>query len=276
MRCKMTEKKWASERELNSERKMHKELHWCSEEGMVIKFGARLTAHWLESHLLPVRPNRVTGSVERYFIEMGVPEDYETYTETGFRRLRQVVEMELAEEDLEVFDEMVTSKGFGDLFKNDVSKMSGLLSAPGASSSGGQDSTANANAVMTAEEIMNLKIKNLKDSLEETIARFNSQNVSLKIIKAKMELGGDAEMMEAFGKAVVACITKTTRLIAMLDKLNAGYEQTNDDQLPKLVELLDAVDVKFDYIVAWSEKFNCTAEPTKKCRKRLNPREPVV
>ena len=91
---------------------MIKTLKWYCEEQLDSTFGARLTAHWIESGLLPTRPNRVTGATARYYIEMGVPDDYESYTEGDYKTLRQKVEMELAEDDIGAWEEMVKQKGF--------------------------------------------------------------------------------------------------------------------------------------------------------------------
>ena len=49
---------------------------------------------------LPERPDRVTGSMERYYKEFGCANDIEKLVESDFRRIKQQVTVEMEYEDM--------------------------------------------------------------------------------------------------------------------------------------------------------------------------------
>ena len=58
-----------------------KTLRWMSQFQLYKEFGTDKGIHWEESGLLPLRGDRVTGSMLDKFKEYGIPDDYEQYTE---------------------------------------------------------------------------------------------------------------------------------------------------------------------------------------------------
>ena len=48
----------------------------------------------------------MTGSIERFAMEFGIPEDWEEYIEADWKRLRNQVEFEVEEEDMNAWDEL--------------------------------------------------------------------------------------------------------------------------------------------------------------------------
>ena len=53
--------------------------------------------------------------MDRYDIEYGIPSDVEMYSEIDIKKLKQSVEMELQDEDLQAFDLLAESKGLKSL-----------------------------------------------------------------------------------------------------------------------------------------------------------------
>ena len=100
-RCKADYKKFSSVHSITSQKKLHQQLHWWSEEKMDIELGSKKAAHWRESKLLPSRPDRVTKSMDRWMVEYGCPEDWEQYTEEELRELKTKVEAELEQEEID-------------------------------------------------------------------------------------------------------------------------------------------------------------------------------
>ena len=58
-------------------------------------YGTNKGTNWIHSGKLPTRADRVTGSMDRYDIEYGIPDDVEMYSEIDIKKLKQSVEMEL-------------------------------------------------------------------------------------------------------------------------------------------------------------------------------------
>ena len=102
-RCKTAQKKQSSEKALSVKRSIVHKLRWMSKEQMQRKFGDRKAEHWLNSRLLPTRPDRVTKDWGEWVEEHGCPEDIELYSESELRQMKQEVEAELSQEDAEYF-----------------------------------------------------------------------------------------------------------------------------------------------------------------------------
>ena len=62
----------------------------------------------------------MTGSTGRYIIEFGVPADMEQWTESDLRTMKQRVEFEVSDEDLNAWDELAKVKGFKALLSTTV------------------------------------------------------------------------------------------------------------------------------------------------------------
>jgi hypothetical protein len=262
MRTKLTEKKWCSDKTLIKERRLIKTLSWYGEEQLVSKFGKMLTAHWLESGLLPDRPNRITGSTLRFFIEFAVPDDYETLTEGEFQALRQQVKMELAEEDIETWEEMVKARSIQGI----------LIGGGGPSIFQAPAETSSTGAILanptekTPTQIMAGKIEKLKANANSEVARLNQMVLDLKVMKTKADASEDADMMSTFSKALQGCVTRAQRLVQLVSKLIT--EPAVDEKMPQLVQLVESVDEKFVYFSNWARKFGCHADPVAAKQKR--------
>ena len=74
----MADKTLKTETQFSVSKSLSFTLNWWSEEQLLEEIGTKKGSQWLESALLPVRPDRVTGSRERYFIEYGCPERFST------------------------------------------------------------------------------------------------------------------------------------------------------------------------------------------------------
>ena len=163
--------------------------------------GEHNALHWIASGALAVRPDRITGSMDRYQKEFGIPEDYEQYSEGDLKSLKQQVEMELQDEDLQAFDALAEAKGFKQLLgvKN--------LDA-GASAASAADGTASDGGIKTEAQILAAQIESLKMNVTCTLQKFQAQCTSLKVIKTKAEASQDVDMLVAFIKSLHAAIGK--------------------------------------------------------------------
>jgi hypothetical protein len=81
-RLTKADKTLKTEKQFNVSKSLSSTLNWWSEEQLLEEIGTKKGSQWLESALLPVRPDRVTGSRERYFIEYGCPERFSTQQRT--------------------------------------------------------------------------------------------------------------------------------------------------------------------------------------------------
>ena len=230
-------------------------LRWGKHKGFAGKIKG---AHWMNSGLLPTRPDRVTGSRERFHIEMGVPVDFETYNESDWRRLRQTVEMEVALEDMNSWDSICELRGF----KNLLSPSTALVSTSGPSNTA---SAAEVVAEKSASQIMAEKIEVLKITIEEQMNKFSTMVVTLKIIRTKVEANKEADMMASFAKSVSSLIVKADKVSSLLSKLLS--KEANSSELPTLIELLEDTDSRYENTLEWADKFEVSPVKAKKARR---------
>jgi hypothetical protein len=199
---------------------------------------------------------------------MGVPDDYESYTEGDYKTLRQKVEMELAEDDIGAWEEMVKQKGFESQIFTGVTKpleiptVAYVVPASLESTATPEQVAASVVPVERTESmIMAGKIVKLKSIVNEEVARLNQHITNLKIMKTKADASADADMMVVFSKAISGCITRTSRLVTLVSKLLT--EVVVDEKMPQLIDLLESCSEKYVYICNWAAKFDCQVETAK-------------
>ena len=59
--------------------------------------------------------------------------------------------------------------------------------------------------------------------------------------------------MVNFIKAIVGAITKTTKLVGILEKMLT--QEVEDEQMPRMVTLMEDVDTRFASMEDWAERF---------------------
>ena len=69
--------------------------------------------------MLPSLPDRVAGSTGRYIIEFGVPAYMEQWTDSDLRMMKQRVEFEISDEDLNAWDELAKTERFQNVAQHD-------------------------------------------------------------------------------------------------------------------------------------------------------------
>ena len=226
--------------------------------------GPLKTAHWIRSGLLPTRPDRITGSKDRYYIEFGIPEDWEKFVESDWRRLKEEAEWEIAEEDLGAWDMMCKHKGFENLFKGTIAAAAkptlAFADADGVA-------TVSVSAAASTDEVpektpgqlLAEQKEKLKANVQTNLVKFQGQLMKLQIIKTRCEASDDADMISSFIKALHGAITKNAKVNSLLERMLT--QAVEDKELPKLLVLLEGVDERYESMAAWAVKFGCAPEP---------------
>ena len=168
--------------------------------------------------------------------------------------MRNQVEQEVEEEDINAWDDFCRLKGFGDLVPAKAAAPA-VDASVDASASDGKSATQK-----LAEEI-----KSLKASVQENLGKFQQQCTNLKVIRTKSEAAADADMLGNFVKALGGSITKTQRLVGMLEKMLVA--EVDDSMVPKLLDLVKEVDSRYSSSLTWADKFGCGLD-TKAKRQR--------
>ena len=208
----------------------------------------------------PIEGDRCSGSRERYLIEFGIPEDYEHYVESDFRRLKQIVEVEMETEDLSAWDELCKLKGFANLCTKTKLEL--------AESTEGKDPKKDPEEITeTPGQVLAHKIERLKAGVRETLMKFQEQCTTLKVVRTRAESNKEKDMIGNFLKALGAQIGRTQRLVTMLDKMMT--QAMEDKMIPKLLELMESVDERFENMMKWAVSFACDGgESGKRGKKR--------
>ena len=81
-----------------------------------------------------------------------------------------------------------------------------------------------------------------------------------------------ADMIANFKQALTACISRTTRLVAMCEKVL--QMQSNEEAMPKLFQLMKQVDERYDQMMSWATRFDLDegVSAKKKKKSRLESR----
>ena len=252
-RCKEAEKKVVVNSSITTEKKLHQTLGWFAEEAMDLKLGPEKAKHWRESDLLPTRPDRITGSRERYHIEYGCPEDYESYTETDLRQLKVRVEAELHEEDLEALRKSMT---LGTNAAKNILMPGSSTDRPALPSTEATSATPQE----TDGQKMARLIESLKASRRATYMRYQDYQVKLKVFKTKAEAKEDLDkvLVAPFIEGLKQQIAKGVKLLKVLDRLL--METVEDSGLPKVIETMEDYDTKYQHNLHYAIRFGCAEE----------------
>ena len=72
-------------------------------------------------------------------------------------------------------------------------------------------------------------------------------------------------MVAAYIRNLDACISKTSRLCTMLEKLMVN--DYAESALPKIIRLMEECDTRFQSNESWAKRFGCSAAKTPKRRR---------
>lgn len=261
----------SNDREISSGHELIKTLKWYGEELLLEKVCKIKGQHWLDSQLLPVRPDSVTGSNDRYHVEYGKVKDIEKYTEADLRRLKQRVENELEKKDIEALDKLMTS-----------SSNNGLLMKPNdATAASTGDAAVEKSPEVKAEETMARAMESLRANVHGHIKKFQDQSLTDTLIKAKCDAFIKSSTKPKEKKRAQDLITDLagqTKKITKIQKLLTRMlsEETADTELPSLIKYMNEIDEEIADNMAWAHKIDCHVNPespSSKKRKRKSTDE---
>jgi hypothetical protein len=263
-RFKETRKEIRSEKSVGTKRRKITDLHWWSREQMVIVLGVNKTNHWIQSKLLPKRPERITRSTEDDYIEHGIPDDWEQLSEEDFRRIKGEIESQMQPEDFEAFDLLL------DCRENVADEADGVAGESKAVSA----CATQAIALKEEREKMAVDVERLKSNLEDVISRMNKINLdsakiekNTTIEKAKPEnKKKSAGFYDPVLKDAKNSKCKSNRCMLMLKRMNV--DEFHDDQIPKMVKLVREVDQEWGKLLEWAIRFKVWEETASKKRKK--------
>ena len=241
-RCKASEKKQQTTRSITTQRKLLHTLRWMSEEAMDKELGAKKAEHWRTSQLLPQRPDRVTKSWDKFFVEFGCPEDIEQYSEAELKQMKHQVETELQEDDPTYMPTLMGLNGFG---------------APSVESATAENVTTKAATEKTPSEIIAQKIDSLRASCTSTLAKYQSLVTSAMVIKTKAESKSstEKEYARSFIDDLGKHIKNGEKLCADLTRMLT--EATSDTEVTNVIQLMEDIDAKHASVEDWAVRFGC-------------------
>ena len=227
---------------------------------MEIKLGKVLTAHLLTSDVLHWRPNKITKSSERYHYQFGLPVDWERYEVSDFKKLRQTVEMEFAQEDLDAWDDLLKMQGF---------KVGAVVDATGDGAKpigDGEVAVKTEPTEKSASMQMAAKIVSLEANVKTNLSRYNDMKLTTTIMKCKAEQVEDVQMLAALFENLTAAAAKLSKFCNLMEKLlTHDYDKT---ALPKLIVLMEQMDTRHASNVSWADKLGIGDGASKKRRKK--------
>ena len=106
----------------------------------------------------------------------------------------------------------------------------------------------------TAVQILAEQTEGLKMNVTTTLQKFQLQCTSVKVIKTRVEASKEVDRLVAFVKTLNAAIGKTSRLTGLLEKMITA--DCEDEEIPKLLTLLDEVNVRYGVIQERAVRFN--------------------
>ena len=268
LRCKDTTKNQESSREIGKKRKLMHTLNWMSIEAMRSKYGQDKANHWADSGLLPIRPDRVTKSMEWNHLEYGCAEDWEEYSESDLRKLKHTVEAELAEEDAEALNDL-SATIFGAAQLSSSSAPSGSGQASG-DASGLPTETPK----KTDEEKFADDMDKLMNNIQKTLRKYQDQQTAIEIMHTKVQTSPSAEMVSSFlatfKASLTSALTSLGKLVPALKKLVLVPDgmKVNQAQAKKVLTSMKKCDATFAEIEEYAPKFGCEVTPKKEKKKR--------
>ena len=231
-RAKDQVKKGSTIKTDETKRSKFRELRWWSQEQMQKEIGTQKANSWIESKLLPSRPDRVTGKNEDPFKEYGVPVDWERLTDTELRAIK--AEYELLDADGDTFEAL-------DSFRNGADASTG---------SGGPEEKSEL-------EKMAEKIESLKANLPAEISQLQSLVLAAKLINTKADATG-SKYHEALIADCAKLISQGEKLAKILERM--VLEPTVDTQMPKVISQLEDTKKRNETVTTWATTYGLMPE----------------
>lgn len=257
-RQKTTKKTTAAEKTKTQTKGVSHTLNWWSREQMDLKLGPKKSLHWRDSEQLATRPDRLTKSTDPDFLEYGVPNDIETWSESSLRRLKLQVETELAEEDVDILDAALEPT------------LKGSMNTTGSEASSSKPAEASEDS---PTKKMALAVEQLKQQLEPTLMKYQHYLIKAKTIKGKGEAkkGLELQLVEPFLKKVELQIKKIQSLVKTLERLLV--ETVEDEKIPAIVDAMADIDSSYEQTIEYAHRFKLlddesSAGPKQKRRKK--------
>ena len=177
--------------------------------------------------------------------------------------------MEVETEDLMAWDDLCKLKGFENMCKNTkltiaAAEVSGCR-APAAAEASAPKPSAEDDTRSEGLELA-IKIESLKANIKDTVLKYQDQSNTLKVCRTRAENHDDKDMIVPFVKGLSAQLSRTTRLLGMLDKMMTTA--MDEKLIPKLLELMTSVDSRYENSMKWAVTFNCQDAGTKRQRRK--------
>ena len=253
-RCEDAEKTINSSRAFNHKSSKMNDLHWYGKEMLLKTFGDIRGQYWLDTGLLPKRPDRISKKWGEHITEHGVPDDWERLTDEDFRQLRSQVQFELSKED--GMQEMEAMMEFGQYLQT--------TNTSAAASSGDQLVAAAAIVKLegpTAGQIIADKVEALKATKDQSLGRMRTINIEVRRMwaqaqKHQQDTGKDSQVIFIGECGVLE--KKSVRAIRVLERWAVDGEIAIEAQVVKLVQLIEECDKLFGEALGWGKKFKFT------------------
>ena len=264
-----------TDREVINRHAIKHRLIWESEEMLLKSVGDIKGTGWIESKLLPERPDKVTKRKDRYYVEYGRVEDIETWTDEDLRALKHRVEAELAAEDILQMNQLMMSN----------SREPGI---PASSCKGDENGGAVTPTVVTkspeelASEQMAKAITTLKADVSFHIKKYQDQALRGTLIRTKAEAVAKATQKPKEKKRandLIEDLKSQEKKLKRAHKLFTRMlsEEAADEEMPALIKFMWDLDIEIADNMEWAAKIECNVEttsgPSAKKRKTRQPKE---
>ena len=207
-----------------------------------------------------MRACNITKEWSRFLREYGYPEDYEEMTEEELKQMTQTVISELAEEDSNYLPKLRQFTGFtgGDNTESNTAT-----------------TDSNGNVVTRTETELEQKEKTttqqlahemevLRANVPATLAKYQAVTVSTKLVRtaALAKQGADHDLVKPFVAQLDQHVERTERCVNLLDAMLTN--ETTDEELPTLLQLIKEVDADVQYSEKWAARFDLEIPGQKK------------
>ena len=227
VKAQNSQKKAQTEKTFTKRKEKIGVIRWMSEEQMNIVLGPDKGEHWRDSGKLVCRPDRVTKSTLKRFIEHACPDDSEKVTEADLDLLRAHAEADMTPEDFETMAMAfgATSSASG---SKDVAAAAAIEWSP-------------PEPTQTPEEIMAEKIAWLLEDVPNQHQRYLDMVTWAKIVQTKaLTMHEKQRHLEPLKHDLAFIISKGTRLAGLLEQMQT--DTVCSDKMPKVIVLKGQVD----------------------------------
>ena len=225
---KRSEKKWSVEKSRTNK------VQWMSCERMDLTIGPKKAEAMRNSKLLAEQPCSVTGSLDEHLKEYGVPERWETMTESDFLAFSRTITGNAGEDD----DNRILN-----VFGNEET---------------GDSKSSNETVVKTeaCSELQKLKEENaeLLCNAEATLVQFQANRLSLQKIVVACGRSNVPKYTDALKTDSLTLDKQIKKLEHILKKITLG-EAVNETEVPKLCHNIRAAKATFEEVLGWANTF---------------------